>query len=184
MTLSKITLFEISSFRYSIPNWEEKKVKLIKMLDSVEYEWHMCSTDFYTSDGRAPYFDEWYSIMKNDLDNVLPHLGLHYHPKEFWHLWSQEYRGNEFHGPHNHGNAVLSAVLYLDLDPMEHGGTTFYAPFVEPLIGTVADVTAQVSEGDILFFPGTLLHEARPTLSEKMRKIISFNIPIKLFNPC
>jgi len=183
MTLSKVTLFEIPSFKYSIPDWEEKKAKLTKMLDSVEYEWHMCSTDFYLSNGRPPYFDEWYSILEEDLNNVLPNLGLPYYPKEMWHLWSQEYRGNEYHGPHNHGTAVLSAVLYLDLAPMEHGGTTFYSPFAD-FLGTVSDVTVQVDEGDIVFFPGTLLHEARPTLSEKMRKIIAFNIPIELFKPC
>ena len=182
MTLSRIPLFEVSAFVYSIPNWEEKKTKLINMLDSVEYQWHRCSTDFFLFDGRAEYFDEWYSILEDDLNYILPNLQLPFLPKEYWQLWSQQYKNQEYHGPHNHGNAVLSAVLYLDLHYAEHQGTTFYSPFVDPFSGAIADVTANVKEGDIVFFPGSLLHESRASLSDKVRKIISFNIPIKLFD--
>jgi len=180
--LERRPLFEISVFKYSIPNWEEKKIKLNCMLSNVEYEWHRCNTDYFSSDGKAEYFDEWYSIMEDDLNQVLPRLGLPFKSKDSWQLWSQEYKMNEFHGPHNHGTANLSAVLYLDLHWMEHEGTTFYCPYPDPFFGSIHEVTADVKEGDILFFPAMLLHASRPSLSDNVRKIISFNIPVGIDN--
>jgi len=178
MTLKRNTLFDICYFKYSIPNWEEKKEKLTTMLSDVDYEWHMCFTDFFSSEGRADYFDEWYSILNDDFDQILPNLGLPIKSKDTWQLWSQKYKGHAYHGPHNHGACNLSAVMYVDLHWREHQGTTFYCPFPDPFFGTIRETRAQVSEGDILFFPAMLLHSSPPTLSEYERTIISFNIPL------
>ena len=153
------------------------------MLDGIEYQWHRCSTDFFLFDGRAKYFDEWYSILEDDLNHVLPVFNYHFCLKSTGNCGPKNIEIKNSHGPHNHGNAVMSAVLYLDLHYAEHQGTTFYSPFVEPFTGAVPDVTANVNEGDIVFFiPGSLLHESRPSLSDKVRRIISFNLPIKLFD--
>lgn len=67
-------IFSIKIIKYSLPDWENKKPKFIQMIDDSDSKWYECDTDYFISKGRSPYFDEWYSILKDDFDILLPRL--------------------------------------------------------------------------------------------------------------
>lgn len=174
------TAFSIELFRYRIPNWESKKQKLIEVLeDHAQYEFHECWTDFYAPQSPE-YLNRWYDILEEDLNIILPQTGLNLKSKEHWELWSQRYESGARHGAHNHGMGTLSGVLFLDFNPIEHQSTAFYSPFPNPYHGTIDMLQlSDVREGDIILFPAMLLHECPPQRgSEKIRTIMSFNIPL------
>ena len=172
-------IFSIKIIKYSLPDWENKKPKFIQMIDDSDSKWDECDTDYFISKGRSPYFDEWYSILKDDFDILLPQIGLPFRGPDEWQLWSQTYNKGDCHSLHNHGIGNMSAVLYVEFDPQEHMSTTFYSPFSDPFFGSIESLNlTDVEEGDIILFPAMLGHECKVQQSDKPRKIMSFNIPI------
>jgi len=175
------TLFSITILKYSVPNWQDKKIKLLDLIDNKSnLLLDECQTDYFSSSGRASYFDEWYSILGEDIQNCLNRINLPFSSPEDWQLWSQKYYFGEYHSVHTHGLGNLSAVLYVEFDPDEHVSTRFYSPFADPFFGSLESQTlTDIQEGDIIFFPAMLMHESPPQKSEKVRTVMSFNIPIK-----
>lgn len=172
-------LFSIKIIKYSILDWESKKPKLLEMIDKSHSSWNECDTDYFTSNGRAPYFDEWYSLLESDFDEIRSKVPLPFKGPEEWQLWSQTYNRGDYHSLHNHGMGNMSAVLHVEFDPEEHTSTTFCSPFPDPFFGRIENLSlTDVQEGDIILFPAMLGHECRVQQSDKPRKIMSFNIPI------
>lgn len=174
-------LFPITVVKHSVVNWETKKLLLLDLINNeADFEWQECQTDFFSS-SKGSYLDEWYDIIKEDLEHVLPGFGLPFSSLDKWELWSQKYKKGDRHSPHNHGFGNLSAVLYVEFDPLEHTSTAFYPPFPDPFFGNISTaVLPDIQEGDIIFFPATLVHEAPPHYSDKVRTIMSFNIPVEV----
>jgi hypothetical protein len=173
-------LFEIKIFKYTIPDWQTKKKVILDLVNETGLEYKGgCGTDYYSGRGRAPYFDKWYGLLKEDFDRVLPTFGLPLAPPETWQIWTQTYHRGDYHAFHNHGTANLSAVLYLEFDPNEHQTTVFTSPYPDPFFGTLFDRNVpDVQEGDIIFFPAMLGHQCVPQTSDKPRTVMSFNIPL------
>jgi hypothetical protein len=96
--------------------------------------------------------------------------------KDMWHETSEK---NDCHIIHNHGAIGYSACWYVDFDFDEHLGTTFYSPFNNFLSGSVIPYRPLVAEGDVVFFPSSIMHEAQPNKSNKPRTVVSFNISIE-----
>jgi uncharacterized protein (TIGR02466 family) len=92
-------------------------------------------------------------------------------------------------GPHQHTNAVLSGVDYVDVPrgPSEKGGAIeFLSPHPVRLIGGVVNapmfserIYVQPKAGDLLVFPGQLPHWVHPNDSGKARVTAAFNAMIK-----
>ena len=177
------TLFEIRLMRYSISNWQEKKQKLLDLFDNSDMqleEKQNCLSDYYTSSYRPKYFDEWYNILLDDFNELIPNLNLPCASKESWSLWTQIYRKGDSFTVHNHGYGKLSAILYFDFDHAKHTTTTFYCPFNNLINGSVEkNVISNIQEGDIIFFPSALAHECQVQTSDEFRRIMSFNIPME-----
>ena len=187
--LDEMIMFSISCRRYKVNNWAQKKKQLLDMVDA---DWSMseriqdqevidCHTDYFSTNGRASYFDMWYNILKEDLDDALPQTGLPLANPEMWQLWTQKYRRGHYHGAHNHGCSNLSCILYVEFEKGLHEPTAFYQPFPDPWFGTLHKIQPQIEEGDILMFPAVLLHESPVSRSDKTRTVMSFNIPVGNF---
>ena len=94
-----------------------------------------------------------------------------------------------YNGPHQHTNAILSGVYYVDVPrgPSEKGGAIeFLSPHPVRLLGGIlkAEMFAermrvQPKAGDLLIFPGQLQHWVHPNDSGKPRVTIAFNAMLK-----
>jgi uncharacterized protein (TIGR02466 family) len=94
-----------------------------------------------------------------------------------------------YNGPHQHTNAVLSGVYYVDVPrgPSEKGGAIeFLSPHPVRLLGGLINapmfaerVALQPKAGDLLIFPGQLPHWVHPNDSGKPRVTVAFNAMIK-----
>ena len=98
-----------------------------------------------------------------------------------------------YNGPHQHTNAILSGVYYVDVPrgPSEKGGAIeFLSPHPVRLLGGLmkADMFAervhmQPKAGDLVIFPGQLPHWVHPNDSGKPRVTVAFNAIVKPRGP-
>jgi len=186
-----MNLFGFPIHKVAVSDWENKKSKLLKLIDfsdTSDQYCDSCDTDFYKYNNKAPYLNEFIDIVQTDLDKLVDyytHLfrnryGGDYPFKSFdkWTLWSQRYGKRQYHGVHNHGLMKISCVLYVEFDDKLHFPTTFYSPHPNPYFGNTDKVSPPVVEGDIVTFPSVLLHESPASQTETPRTIMSFNIPL------
>ena len=90
--------------------------------------------------------------------------------------WFQQYKENDAHEWHIHGNASWACVYYLEL-PEGAPGTEIKEPFTEKIL------RPDVSEGDILIFPGQTMHRSPPNEVDKRKTIIAFNLDCSSCHP-
>ena len=190
-------IFQLNIHKYSITNWEEKKPKLLELLDfsNDDVLQSEVQSDFFRGKGSPDYFDDWINILKDDFNDIfnqghviapLPvnnvdsreHL-LCTPKQQQWQLWSQSYNEGQYHSVHNHGIGFISCCLYVEFDKNVHKATKFYSPFLDPMTGFSQETIPEVDEGDILLFPSTLLHEATINTSKVKRTVMAFNIPLR-----
>ena len=184
-----LLLFGIGINKFKVTNWQDKKSKLLELIDFNNTKVQSCQSDYFKYQSRAPYLESFVTILAEDLDNLVntftEELQERYHGEcpvqniETWELWAQRYTLGQYHGAHNHGNMKISCVLYVDFDVNEHRPTKFYAPFTNPYMGVIETVSPPVEEGNIIAFPSTLLHECPPCDSDVPRTVFSFNIPLR-----
>jgi len=185
------TIFPLKVYKWSVKNWEEKKPKLLDLVDfSEEKDSPYAFTDFHKTGGRPEYFNKWYDILREDLVDAFeepvsifqeksnPEFCLQYDKKENWKLWTQRYKKGQIHPPHNHGVGFISAVLYLEFDHREHYPTKLYCPYPDTFSGIIPSYMPSAQEGDIFVFPSILLHESPVSMSDKPKTIQAFNVPL------
>ena len=190
--VSNQTIFPLKVYRWSVDNWEEKKQKLLDIVDfSKEKEDSPNAfSDFHDTVGKPSYFDKWYEILRDDLSSAFeepvsiwqdksnPGFNLQYAEKDTWTLWTQRYRKGQSHPVHNHGVGFISAVLYLEFDYKEHFPTKLYSPYPDTFSGCFGTHMPNAQEGDIFVFPSILLHESPFHMSNKPKTIQAFNVPL------
>ena len=100
-------------------------------------------------------------------------------------IWFQQYERYSFHNTHTHWPSLFSVVYYLEFDPKEHQPTAFLNParlqlqlYVNSKIEAQVEFRPDVTEGDIVVFPGYLDHYAPLCNSDKKRTVVSFNFDV------
>ena len=86
-------------------------------------------------------------------------------------LWYQQYLQSDFHQFHIH-NAQYSAIYYLELKD------NTYTQIINN--NTIEDI--EVTEGDVVVMPSTVVHRCPVVESEYRRTIISFNFDLEYFS--
>lgn len=171
--MEQLSAFSIPIFKTKVEDWDTHKDRIISLLDLPD-----CGdqySDFHKNDDLdepPSYYEDVIEILKPAIEE----FGSAY-PREVGIklMWAQKYQSNHYHGLHCHGPIGYSAIFYAQFED-DHLATTFYAPFFDFMTGKHLEYTPKVSEGDIIFFPSTIMHECRPVQSETERIIISFNI--------
>ena len=175
------SMFNVPIVHYPIENWSENKKKILDALpaeDDTQVA-HQCNglyTDFFfnSKEGKEDlpsYFHTVLGVIKPYLADFSEEGRL-----EFIDMWYQKYYKNVEHKVHCHGNSGWSSVIYVEFDPEVHESTMFYSPFRKPWNGNIDTFQPPISEGDMVLFPSSILHEAPVNKSDKRRTIVSFNI--------
>jgi hypothetical protein len=90
-------------------------------------------------------------------------------------IWFQQYIKGGTHGWHIH-NSNFTGVYYVELNE-NSSKTQLVDPFTQSTI-----ITPNVTEGDILIFPSSVIHRAPKINDDKRKTIVSFNITLGLIS--
>ena len=176
-TLQQETLFNIPFWGIRIINFEEKKKKLVKLLESYpekkeKYD-EMKEGEFATnrSTDRSGLVEQFASIMKQELEDFSREI-----EKEFAiiDIWSVSYDKGDYQSIHNHSALGLSGILYLDL-PKDSPETTYMQPWTDHETDTIRYVEVPIVEGDIVIVPSFVLHFSEPNKSKNKKRNKYFN---------
>ena len=167
--------FVVPFLKVKVSDWEIKKQKLLEMAPLRDTDTDPINggyrSDYFKYSGLPPYFRSFHDVLCDELNEI----EKHFKNVNILNLWTQEYVGDEFHDPHNHGGYFYSAVLYAEFDHLEHEPTYFISPINNFEDGTTVCHRPDVEEGDIIIFPSVIQHYSGVSKSSKKRKIFSFN---------
>jgi hypothetical protein len=177
--LQGIPLFPTPVWRYSIPNWEEKKTKLLSLHEDKPEYWQEDSfTDFFRG-SENDYREEFSTIISQELSEFEGAVKKTFPGTTgltLGSVWTQKYLRHNFMPPHTHGPRGFSAVVYTEFVKGEHKSTCLQSYSHCPISGRHQHVELSVEEGDMIIFPSTMPHYVNPCKSDKQRTIISFNL--------
>ena len=168
-------MFSIPLIHLDIRNWEVKKQELLNLCSNEELEIPE-KENTYTSFFRSgvKYNLDIALLFKEELDTFLKNSTL---KLEVTDAWFEHSKKGMFHEPHTHGPKGYSCVCFIDYDPAVHSPTKFIAPFNNFITGEpLTFVPENIKEGSLIIFPASVLHFTYPNTSDKVRKILSFNL--------
>lgn len=187
-------LSEINIFKVSVPNWKDKKEKVLSLAPTEhllpEDNSRTYSDYHYTEDmkrrtfngtyrfsdgsGSHPYADAFFNMI-----DFKPHLIFGGGEGDYicTDLWCMRYVENGGVHVHDHGSG-MSGILYADYDPVYQSATTFISPVRKIWDGYTVNYTPEVEEGDMILFPSQLSHYSKANTHSKDRVIFSFNIRV------
>tara|TARA_R110000803_G_scaffold27755_1_gene64628 strand:+ start:234 stop:779 length:546 start_codon:yes stop_codon:yes gene_type:complete len=171
-----LTPFYIPVFVIKIAEWENKKERLLSLVD-----WNNSAaikddhfTDYHLNGEKGcPYRDEFEEILSEEFQVLAERLQANLIIRD---VWAQKYAKEKFMHVHTHGTQGFSCVLYAEFEPSKHESTTFIAPFNNFVNNDNLYFKPEVTEGTILIFPSMLMHYATPNTSTVPRTIFSVNI--------
>jgi len=88
--------------------------------------------------------------------------------------WATVHNDCVSHLPHSHPNQMVSGVYYVKV-PKDAGNIVFDDPR-GPLPPFSNRIILQPSQGDLVLFPGWLIHQVSPTKGSETRISIAFNL--------
>lgn len=190
MKFSIGNMFSVPLLKIDCEDWPDKKKKLLKISrfdqlsvfdDNSKQNDFEVRTNYHRKLAQKDYKNnkKIQSIFSAEIG--LLKSALKVNTAEVTFSWFEESSKYAYHDIHNHGSVGYSAVCYVDYDEKEHTSTQFLAPFNNFIDGQLLYHQSDgVKEGTILFFPSAIPHYTRPNNSEKVRRIISFNLKIVL----
>ena len=124
------------------------------------------------------YNREWVKLIKPKLEEHFNEcaLDLNYQNCEVRGMWYQQYKKNNTHGWHTHGENY-TGVYYLEF-PKSSPKTELIDQY-----NIHKKITINAKEGDIVIFPSFIIHRAPKIINDIRKTIISFNLQFNLVNP-
>ena len=119
-------------------------------------------------DYERPWVKYFAPFFNGALNELLSEMGIQ-RMSQMHGMWYQQYEENSAHGWHIHGGH-MTGVYYLEF-PKGCPHTNF----IHPLTGRVDNIKAE--EGDIVFFPSYIVHQA-PLNKGPRKTIISYNFEL------
>ena len=163
-------MFFVPLFHYQIEDWSNVKLKLLEAIKDIPM------SDPNKPTGQ-PAPKEILEIIKQPIENFISAIESKFEDVEF-NIWWQCYQKNEGHRPHAHGEAHFGSTLFLNFVSEVHPPTRFYAPFNNYLTGNTCIYEQKIKEGDMIFFPGSIMHESPINKSIIPKKIIAMNLNV------
>ena len=179
------SLFNIPCWKIQTINFEEKKKKLTKLLESypekpidiknwINISSHLQEFTTNRQTDRSGLAEQFSSIMSEEMEDISKSIKKSFAIPE---IWSISYGKGDYHAPHNHSSIGLTGILYLDL-PKDSPVTTYIQPWNDIEQDTAQLVVLPMSEGDIAIVPSFVLHFSKPNESDSKKRIISWDMKI------
>jgi len=169
----KNIMFQTQVYQYAVSNWEEKKQRLLALIDHTRFEYNECfTTDKKDSANR--YLSDFVDIIKDQISIFKQELEVS--TLNITDVWTVRYKTGDFHPVHTHSSSGYSGILYLEYDEQEHTGTCFVNPITDPITDLTNYSLPNVHEGAIVIAPSNVLHFTYPNMSEKTRLIMGFDL--------
>ncbi len=121
------------------------------------------------------------SAIKVYVDEIIkPAHGVEFYVTQSWFNYTSVFG---HHHAHNHGNSIISGVLYFNADP-SCDNITFFNPKKERIVFSHNEYTQYnsnswmmpASTGTLYLFPSDLFHEVSTKLGENERISLAFNV--------
>ena len=172
------SLFNIPCWKIQIINFEEKKKKLTKLLESYpEKKDPTRKLQAFTTNrqsDRSGLAKQFVSIMSEEMEDISKEIKTDFVIPR---IWSVSYDKGGYHLPHNHGSTGLTGILYLNL-PEDSPETTYIQPWNDYVLDAVQYMEIPITEGDISIVPSSILHFSKPNESDSKKRIISWDMKI------
>lgn len=170
-------MFSVPLILIEIKDWEEKKEKIISLIDekkiSKDHQENHYTSYFYRQDSENPELNK---IFNNEFSAFCKSINVKNYSLESF--WIQKYENMNEHTIHNHGATGYSFVCYVEFDPEKHKSTTFISPFNNFITGEIINHLPNVTEGTLIFFPSSIHHYAPINTSNSPRIILSGNMSV------
>lgn len=175
--------FKIPFYKHTFENWSEVKPSLARIRDDlINFYMEGNADERMQTTFSVPSSPEYDKFMLQTVEILRPVIDIFTkvtgYDLQLNGLWFQKYYTNGMHDIHNHGFGCISSIVFLDFDYEEHRPPLFISPFLNFITGDSLQYEPSVREGDMLFFPSTLLHAVPPNYSEKLRSVIALNLKI------
>ena len=179
------SLFNIPCWKIQTINFEEKKKKLTKLLESypekpidiknwINISSHLQEFTTNRQTDRSGLAEQFSSIMSEEMEDISKSIQKSFAIPE---IWSISYGKGDYHAPHNHSSIGLTGILYLDL-PKDSPVTRYVQPWNDIVDDTVVYIMASITEGDIVIIPSFLMHFSEPNRSNSKKRIMSWDMKI------
>tara|TARA_Y100000310_G_scaffold340072_1_gene434674 strand:+ start:910 stop:1482 length:573 start_codon:yes stop_codon:yes gene_type:complete len=171
----RVEMFNVPAYKYSIHDWPARKIEIKNILKNYPLN-HWTDYFIFNQGQETPYAEEIYKILTPVIQIFAKEMGADFKEIQLRHLWRQVYDRGQAMVNHTHGPIGYSACLYVDFDQAHHKPTLFTAPFLDFITGEDLQFTdLSTKEGDIVFFPSSIFHEAPVNTSNIDRTIIAMN---------
>lgn len=167
-------------FSVSIKEHNMIKSNLLEMIDRqnktvLNNKDQYLLSDWYADVGQDR---EYFTYLKKYIHKYVEKIIVDNSPEDitlnfvYDNVWFLKYEKHHYLNWHNHGG-TWALVYFLELsDP--NLSTEFFIPFEKDII------KVDVSEGDMLLFPGNIWHRSQLNLSKENKTVIVSNININL----
>lgn len=171
-------MFCVPLWSVIISDWGYKKKKLLEIARESEFskppsDQETTLTSFYG--GSNKFTDRVSETLKEELETFCQIVG--WSSLRLDGSWFQKSKKGNFIGPHNHGSVGYSAALYIEYKSEEHTPVTLVSPFLNFENGCNISYTPPgVTEGTLIVFPSSIIHYTIPSITDRERLVLSFNI--------
>lgn len=174
--MMKISSFEVPYFINRCRDHDLLKNKILQIIDE-QYGEHLnfkgsniTRSDYFLKESNANFIQPYVTILH---PYIVEHLNLCKILKDTeeqkYFYWYNQYTKLGYQGWHDHQGVKWASVYYLELD--RDNPPTEFRNFL-----TNEVIRVDVTEGDIITFPGFMEHRSPPNNSNKRKTIIACNL--------
>ena len=164
----KIKQIPCNLFVCDVPNHKKHKKELLNLINEMPNNSYgpISKTDWnINSSFKRKYLDYFYTyVIKSIMDKQQKYLNAI--GSKIENGWFQQYNKKSFHNWHVHEQSNYTNVYFLELDSPSQ--------VTQIKIGKNKIMKYKAKEGQVITFPGCLLHKSQPILNNR-KTIIAFN---------
>jgi len=173
----KEIMFSIPYWKFELKNWEKTKQTIYTLLEKYPCIKHE-GQNFLTNRRLPPaeantFLEECLKLFADPLNEFASEVKTNL---EIEKAFATAYDTGHDQVLHNHGKALFTAMIYVNLDPLDHSPTIYKQPFNQFDSGNVCFLKLKTKEGDMLIVPSSIEHFSPVNTSAKMKIVIALDL--------